>query len=163
MSRRSLAGPPFHLGIEQDHPVDATKWDAKKCGATPPELAWRGDGAGAVDLRTTSSGSIAISGTYSPPPSMRSTTVCAAISPMRRRGCLTVVSGAGERRSRNAVESHDRNVFRYAEAGFMEGPQRANGGDVVVGEERGEGMLSREVAWRRGYRSRAWSRSLPIG
>src|SRR5207248_6518535 len=39
---------------------------------------------------------MAISGTYSPRPSMRSTTVCAAIWPIRRSGCLTVVNGGLE-------------------------------------------------------------------
>ena len=48
---------------------------------------------GAVDLRTTSSGSIEISETYFILPSMRSSRVRAAISPIRCKGCLTVVRG----------------------------------------------------------------------
>src|SRR6266513_1518568 len=48
--------------------------------------------AGPVDRRITNSGSMAISGTYSPRRSIRSTTVCAAISPIFTSGCLTVVS-----------------------------------------------------------------------
>lgn len=48
---------------------------------------------GAVDLRTTSSGSIEISETYFILPSMRSSKVRAAISPIWCKGCLTVVRG----------------------------------------------------------------------
>src|SRR6266481_224825 len=62
---------------------------------------------------------MAISGTYSPRPSMRSTTVCAA----------------------NFVEADDGNVFRNAEARFVDRPNRADRGNVVVSEKCRKGML----------------------
>jgi hypothetical protein len=48
---------------------------------------------GAVDLRTTNSGVIRISGTYLVLSSICSSSVRAAISPIFFNGCLTVVSG----------------------------------------------------------------------
>ena len=55
-----------------------------------------------MDSRTTNSGSMAISGTYSPFPSIKFTTFC------RRQPVI------GERRPGNVVESRNRNVFRPA-------------------------------------------------
>src|SRR5262245_9348671 len=43
--------------------------------------------------------------------------------------------GIRERRAWNVVEAHDGNVFRHAEAHFLQRPDGADGGDVVVREQ----------------------------
>lgn len=67
-------------------------WPTYPSAAPARMESWPCDGAGPVEARTISSGSMAISGTYSPRRSIRSTRVCAAICPIRRSGCRTVVS-----------------------------------------------------------------------
>src|ERR1700682_2004581 len=53
-------------------------------------------------------------------------------------------SRTGESRCWNIVESDDRYVFWNAQAGVAHGADGANGGDVVIGKERGERDLSRQ-------------------
>jgi hypothetical protein len=61
----------------------------EKCHKVRPCQAVRRE----VERRTTSSGSITISATYSVRPSISSSRVPAATSPIFCKGCLTVVSG----------------------------------------------------------------------
>src|SRR5713101_3815925 len=50
-------------------------------------------------------------------------------------------SGIGVRRAGNIVEADDGNVFRNAEARFVDRPNRADRGDVVVSEKGSKRML----------------------
>src|ERR1700676_211497 len=63
-----------------------------------------------------------------------------ALKRLPDRGQVGVVEGRGG----NVVEAHDRDVLRHAQAGFSEGPNRADCGDVVVGKQCGEGLLTGE-------------------
>src|SRR5260370_18521130 len=53
-------------------------------------------------------------------------------------------SGIGVRRAGNIVEADHGNVFRNAEARFVDRPNRADRGDVVVSKKCCEGMLPRQ-------------------
>lgn len=55
-------------------------------------------------------------------------------------------AGVLERGGLHVVEADDRDIAWHMEAGFAQGTNGADGGDVVEGEERGEGLLARQEA-----------------
>ena len=84
---RNPAPPPSGAAVQSGRGIEPLVSSGQRRVISLP--GWEAQ----YDLRTTNSGSIAISETYFILPSIRSSKVRAAISPILCKGCLTVVRG----------------------------------------------------------------------